>query len=179
MDKLITDILAVSRISRMQLDLVPVNLKKLIFEVIDQYFSLQKPQADIQVDHVPFVLGHEPLLTQIISNLLINAVKFVNKGTIPHIRIYSEVAGETATVWFQDNGIGIKEPDQQKIFGLFERTHVGNEFPGTGVGLTIVKKAVERLGGEIGLLSDGKNGSRFWIKLQSASLTEASGLSQG
>ena len=76
--------------------------------------------------------------------------------------------GKNVRVWFEDNGIGIKREHQQRIFNMFERVHPDGIYEGTGIGLTIVRKAVEKMGGKVGVESDGTSGSRFWIELRSA-----------
>jgi signal transduction histidine kinase len=68
-------------------------------------------------------------------------------------------------LWVEDNGIGIKPEYQKRIFGIFERVHPEGKYEGTGIGLAIVRKAVERMGGTVGIESDGVNGSRFWVQL--------------
>jgi signal transduction histidine kinase len=114
------------------------------------------------------VLAHEPSLSQVISNLLSNAVKFVAPGTHPRVLIGFEATSSTVRLWFQDNGIGIKREYQQRLFGMFERLHPEREYEGTGIGLAIVRKAMERMNGRVGMASDGVSGSRFWIELPPA-----------
>ena len=78
----------------------------------------------------------------------------------------SELVGQNVRLWFEDNGIGIPHRDQERIFALFGRLNPAAEFAGTGIGLTIVRKAVERMGGKVGLESEPGRGSRFWIQLK-------------
>jgi signal transduction histidine kinase len=111
------------------------------------------------------VLGHENLLSQCLLNLLQNAVKFVARGRPPKIRIWTEDRGGRVRVWVEDNGIGIAKDQQERIFGLFQRLHRQDAYPGTGVGLAIVRKAVERMGGTTGVESEPGKGSRFWLEL--------------
>ena len=165
MDKLILDVLTFSQLTRADVRIEPVALHKLVQEVLQQFPALQPPRADIQVMPLPSVLAHEPSLTQVVSNLLANAVKFVLPGVHPAIRIRSESAGPFVRVWFEDNGIGILPEHQERIFDLFERSHPDKKYEGTGLGLAIVRRAMERMGGRVGVESDGVNGSRFWIEL--------------
>jgi signal transduction histidine kinase len=114
------------------------------------------------------VIAHEAALGQCITNLLGNAVKFVLPGTLPQIKIRTEPVEGQVRIWFEDNGIGIEPSNQDRIFGIFERVHSAQEYDGTGIGLAIVRKAVERMGGSVGVESEPGNGSRFWIQLKAA-----------
>ncbi len=166
MDRLIQDLLTYSRLSRREIRLEPVSLRKLVPEVLQQYPQMHPENADIQVcGTLPDVLAHEPSLTQVLSNLLSNAVKFVPPKTRPRVRISSELRGQTARLWIEDNGIGIKPEYQHRLFGMFERIHPEQSYEGTGIGLAIVRKAIERMNGKVGMQSDGRQGSRFWIEL--------------
>jgi len=107
-------------------------------------------------------------LTQAISNLLNNAVKFVAPGTRPTARVWTEPRADRVRLWIEDNGIGIKPEYQHRLFGMFQRIHPGAAYEGTGIGLAIVRKAVERMDGRVGVESDGCHGSRFWIELAAA-----------
>jgi len=112
-------------------------------------------------------VANEALLAQCISNLLNNGAKFVAPGTTPHLEISAEaVDGDSIRVWFKDNGIGIAPEDRQRVFRLFERIHPAAAFEGTGIGLTIVRKAIERMGARVGLESALGQGCNFWIQLK-------------
>jgi signal transduction histidine kinase len=115
------------------------------------------------------VLAHEGFLTQCVSNLVGNAVKFVTPGTVPRIRIWAEVANPQVVIWFEDNGIGIAPKDRDRVFSMFERLNPSDEYEGTGIGLTIVRKAAERMGGRVGFDSEPGKGSKFWLELKQAS----------
>jgi len=174
MDRLIRDVLNYSRIVRSEIRLDPVDLHGLLTGILDSYLAFQKPQAEITVDgQLPDVLGNEAALTQCISNLLGNAVKFVAPGVIPKVRIWAEqrpstpsMAVSSVRVFFQDNGIGIPETARELIFGIFQR--VSRDYEGTGIGLSIVKKAVQRMGGDVGYTSELGKGSTFWLELGAA-----------
>ena len=114
---------------------------------------------------LPAVLGYRPIVQQVIANLITNAVKFVKPETTPEIRIYAEPRGAAVRLWVEDNGIGINPEHHQRIFKVFERLHGAESYPGTGIGLAIVRKAIERMGGQTGLESTLGRGSRFWIEL--------------
>jgi signal transduction histidine kinase len=105
-------------------------------------------------------------LTQCISNLLSNAVKFVEPGVTPRVRVWAEARGQHVRLLFQDNGIGIEKNAHDKIFQMFQR--LSKRYEGTGIGLTIVKKAIEKMDGRVGLRSEPGKGSAFWLELPRA-----------
>jgi signal transduction histidine kinase len=112
-------------------------------------------------------MGNDALLAQCVSNLLSNGAKFVSAGTTPQVKISAEAVGDDSIrLWFKDNGIGIAPENHARIFRLFERIHPDAEYEGTGIGLTIVRKAVERMGGDLGVESELGHGSKFWIQLK-------------
>ena len=104
------------------------------------------------VGPLPRILGHEATLTQVFSNLLGNATKFVAPGTRPHITIWSEDVGDRARIYVEDNGIGIKAENHDRIFQMFVQLNESQLYGGTGIGLAIVKKAVESMEGRSGWL---------------------------
>ena len=91
---------------------------------------------------------------------------FTKENDKPHLKIYSKQDSENVTIFFEDKGIGIKDEHKNKIFKIFERLHSTETYPGTGIGLAIVKKAVENMGGTLGVESDLGKGSKFWITLK-------------
>jgi PAS domain S-box-containing protein len=167
LEKMISDILTFTRVSRDSPLLTRVSLLKLVQDVIDHYPGLKSPQAEIEVevDAKHEVLAHESGLMQALSNLLGNAVKFMEPGVIPKIRIRSEVRALDIRLWVEDNGIGISPEYQHRLFGMFERVLPDEQYEGTGVGLAITRKVIERMGGQAGMESDGHSGSKFWIQL--------------
>jgi PAS domain S-box-containing protein len=167
LDQLIQDSLNYTKAVLQQVPLHPVDLSRLIPSLIETYPNLQSDKADITVeDSLPTVLGEESLLTQCFSNLLGNAVKFVPKGTHPKVRVRVEILDNTARIAIEDNGIGIPKEAQTRLFGMFERLTTGYE--GTGIGLAIVRKVVERMGGKVGVESKPGQGSKFWVELRVA-----------
>jgi len=134
-------------------------------DVIEHYPGLKPPEAKITVDVPHSVMGNESGMTQALSNLLGNAVKFVPAGVTPEIRVWSETAGSDVRLWVEDNGIGISPEYQKRLFGMFERVLPNKAYEGTGVGLAIARKVVERMNGTVGMESDGIHGSKFWIQL--------------
>jgi PAS domain S-box-containing protein len=167
LDNLIQDVLQYSRVARAPLELKEIDLEKIVAQVISDYPNLQPPEADIRIQKplLP-VLGHEAFLTQCISNLLSNAVKFVAPGVKPKVTVSTKAYGREARLFVEDNGIGISPENQKQIFGIFQRLHPTTTYPGTGIGLAIVQKAVQRMGGRVGVESTLGKGSSFWLQLK-------------
>ena len=169
MDRLIQDVLAFSRVSRRELATKTLDVERLILIITNERPDLQSPRAEIQIpERLPLIRGDEASLSQCVANLLDNAVKFVQPGVVPRVVIRSEPAGERVRLWFEDNGIGIDESQQSSIFDMFRRAHAGGQYEGSGIGLTIVRKAVERMGGAVGVQAQPGKGSRFWLELPRA-----------
>jgi PAS domain S-box-containing protein len=166
LDSLIQDVLAYSRVTKGDILLHPVDLERLIDDIFSSHPEFQAPQALIAVEKpLHRVLGHEASLTQCITNLLGNAVKFVPPGVVPEIRIRTERADGKVRVWFEDNGIGIDPSHHERIFQIFGQVYPEKKYGGTGIGLAIVRKAVQRMNGEAGVESGMDKGSRFWLIL--------------
>jgi signal transduction histidine kinase len=166
-DRLILDVLAYTRLSRHEIVIQPVDIGGLIVEIIQERPEFQAPNADIQIeDPLPPVLGHGVSLTQCVTNLLDNAVKFVAPGVKPQVRIRGETGDGWVRLWFADNGIGIDQQARRRLFEMFQRVHNNSqEYEGTGIGLAIVRKAVERMNGQVGVESEPGKGSQFWLQL--------------
>jgi signal transduction histidine kinase len=131
--------------------------------------AIAETQANIErKGRLPAVMGHGVALEAALSNLLTNALKFVPAHTAPKVSIWTEEHDNRVSISIADNGIGIPEHHKKKIFQVFQRLHSQKEYPGTGIGLAIVSKAVQRMGGEVGVESEPGKGSRFWIDLPRA-----------
>lgn len=168
MDTLIQDLLAYSRISSTEFKLKICDLNNVLKAVRERLEEdIIESEARINIEgSPPSVMGTETLLEQIISNLVSNAIKFVPEDRSPRIDISWEFDGNYVYIYLRDNGIGIKEEDWEQIFHIFNRLHGIESYPGTGVGLAIVKKGVEKLGGSCGVDSVPGEGSTFHIKLK-------------
>lgn len=167
LDLLIEEVLNYTQIIRAAVPLNRVDLHELVQDIIESYPDWQPPAVHIQVEGtLPTVLGHAGFLTQCISNLLSNAVKFIPPGTKPQVRIWAEPVDGRVRLNFQDNGIGIAPQNHPRVFRMFERINPDGRYRGTGIGLTIVRKAVERMGGRAGFESEPGKGSNFWIELK-------------
>ncbi|HVU36493.1 MAG TPA: PAS domain S-box protein [Opitutaceae bacterium] len=166
MDRLIRDVLNFARFSRAEIEVSSVNLDELVRDLIHERPELQAPRAIISIDHpLVSVKGHAASLTQCLTNLLDNAVKFMPPGKQPRVRVYTEVHGEKVRICVADNGIGIEKESQGRLFGIFERLNSPQIYHGTGVGLAIVRRAAERMNGTVGVNSAVGLGSTFWIEL--------------
>jgi signal transduction histidine kinase len=172
LDRLIQDVLTYSRIARELVTSRPLDLGQLLLQIMEQYPMLQPPAAEIKVDGpLPMVDADESSVTQCLSNLLGNAVKFVPKDRKPRVVVRAEPRDGRVRLWIEDNGIGIAPADRERIFRMFERVHdTTHEYDGTGIGLAIVRKAAERIGGQVGVESQPGQGSRFWLDFKPASL---------
>ncbi|WP_207482383.1 PAS domain S-box protein [Arenibaculum pallidiluteum] len=175
MDHLIQDLLAYSRISREELVLEPLELDRVVVDVLRQLEgTLNGAEATVHVVRpLPWVKGHRAVLGQVLANLVSNAVKFVAADTKPEVRIRAERRSEGhVRLWVKDNGIGIALEHQTRIFQVFQRLHGMMQYPGTGIGLAIVRRGAERMGGSAGVESEPGAGSRFWVDLQEAESTD-------
>jgi PAS domain S-box-containing protein len=167
LDLLVQDVLAYSRVAKGEIELHSVDLERLVDDIISNNPEYQAPQARVTVEKPLFpVLGHDAYLTQCITNLLSNAVKFVSPGVVPEIRIRTERLDGQVRVWFEDNGIGIDPLNSERIFQIFGQIHPQKKYGGTGIGLAIVRKAAQRMNGEVGVESSLGDGSRFWLRLR-------------
>jgi signal transduction histidine kinase len=168
LDRLIQDVLNYSKVVRGELPISTVDSGKLIRDIVQTYPNLDSSAADIVLQEpLPAVRANPAALTQVVSNLLGNAVKFVAPGVRPRVLVRADNSGSVVRLWFEDNGIGIPETALDRIFKMFERMHRPGEYDGTGIGLAIVRKAIERMGGALGVESKPGEGSRFWVELPS------------
>jgi len=170
MDHLLSDLLAFSHMSQQKIELAPVALQAVVQSALagcEQEIRERHARIEV-VPPLPAVLGHETMLRQVLVNLIGNAVKFVT-GKPPTVRIWAEEArAGMVRVWVEDNGIGIPAEFQERIFQVFQRLHTSKDYAGTGIGLAIVKKGMERMGGRVGVESNPGAGSKFWIELPQA-----------
>jgi PAS domain S-box-containing protein len=169
MDRMIIDLLEFGRAARAQITFSPVAVQNAWQAALGQNVAtIEKTNAKIAAHgDFPTVCAFEPILVQSLSNLLANAMKFVAPGVTPRIRFWSEDKGRTVRLWLEDNGIGIEPQYHDRIFRVFERLH-NSQYDGTGIGLAIVRKGIERLNGKVGLESKPGKGSQFWIELPKA-----------
>jgi PAS domain S-box-containing protein len=170
MDRLIQDLLAYARIGREDLRLSPLDLGRVVSDALRQLGDvLRETGAEVAVETpLPGVVAHGTVLGQVVANLVSNATKFVPPGRRPEVRVWGERRAGRVRLWVADNGIGIAPEHQARIFQVFQRLHGMAEYPGTGIGLAIVRRGAERMGGHAGVESEPGAGSRFWVELQGA-----------
>jgi PAS domain S-box-containing protein len=167
MDVLLRDLLAYSRLARQEIILAPVDLElsaRELIKVLEGEILRAKARVEI-VSPMGSALAHWPTLQQILGNLVGNSLKFVMADRESHIRLFTTRAEGFVRLWVEDNGIGIRREYHEKIFGLFERLPDARDYPGTGIGLALVRKGAERMGGRAGVESQPGQGSRFWVDL--------------
>ncbi|MBB3224898.1 PAS domain-containing protein [Pseudoduganella umbonata] len=170
MDRLITDLLAYSRLSRAELRIEPVDPAAALRVVMrDLEGEVAARGAVIAVaPALPMVMGNQAMLVQVLANLVSNAIKFVAPGTPPRVSIGGTKDGPLARLSIEDNGIGIAPEHHEHVFGVFERLHGQEQYPGTGIGLAIVKKGIERMGGSVRILKAAAGGTVFELVLPAA-----------
>jgi signal transduction histidine kinase len=161
MQQLITDLLAFSRVTTQARQLIPTDCHAVLqLALTNLRVSISESGAEVTYDPLPTVLAEGAQLTQVFQNLIGNSLKFRGDKT-PHVHISAVNNGTEWTFAVRDNGIGIDQQHAEKIFVMFQRLHTREEYPGTGIGLAIVKKIVERHGGRIWVESEVGKGTTF------------------
>ncbi len=164
---LISDLLAYSRLSFESLELQPVELKEVFQTVLEQLSGdIAEHGASIEVEgDLPTVMAVNAILTQVLSNLISNAIKFVPNDRSPRVLVRAERREGLVRIWVEDNGIGVPAGQEERIFRVFERLSDNQNIPGTGIGLAIVRRGMERIGGAAGVeLRD--HGTAFWFEIR-------------
>jgi signal transduction histidine kinase len=167
MRELIDSLLNFSRLGRGEVRYEPIDLRKYIETCLRNLEAeIRNRNAHIKVRGKPSIIQADPTLLKIaLTNLISNAIKFVPEGKEPQIVVSATVKKDLCRIEIDDNGVGISAEDQQRIFLPFVRVYSEEDFPGIGLGLPSVRKAVELMGGRVGVESTPGQGSRFWIEL--------------
>ena len=165
MQALINDLLAFSRVGRKGKPFEPTDCQRVLETALSNlHVAIEESRATVTHDPLPTVLGDATQLTQLFQNLLGNAVKF--RGTSPpRVHVSARRRSGEWILGVQDNGIGIDPKDMGRLFQIFQRLHARDEYPGTGIGLAVCKKIVERHGGRIWIESEPGRGSMFYFTL--------------
>src|ERR1041385_2040749 len=168
MGQLIDDLLSFSRLGRQEISASRVNMEELARSVAEEVRRADPERAhppDIRIAALPAAQGDRALLRQVMSNLLQNAAKFTRGRTQPVIEVGTQPDGEQNAYFVKDNGAGFDPRYMDKLFGVFQRLHPVEEFEGTGVGLAIVKRIVQRHGGRVWAEGQVDAGATFYFTL--------------
>jgi signal transduction histidine kinase len=168
MQNLINDLLSLSRVGSRGRDLAPTDCNEALKESLaNLQAALNDCGAEVTNDPLPTVMADKPQLTQLFQNLVGNALKF-HSGNAPKIHVSCQPNGKECTIAVRDNGIGIDPRHADRIFQVFQRLHDREKYAGTGIGLAICKKIVERHGGRIWVESQPGEGATFLFNLSKA-----------
>jgi light-regulated signal transduction histidine kinase (bacteriophytochrome) len=168
MGQLIDDLLAFSRLGRKDIATAPVDMHELAGVVADEVRRLDTGRTGtltIQIDPLPPAHGDRTLLQQVMSNLLQNAAKFTRERADARVEVGSRPDGNQTVYFVKDNGAGFDARYADKLFGVFQRLHTTEQFDGTGVGLAIVKRIVQRHGGRVWAEGAVGQGATFFFTL--------------
>ena len=168
MQQLIQDLLNLSRVTTRGGEFKALDFHEVVATAMQNLeLVIDREQVKIDIGPMPTVMGDGGQLVQLVQNLLANAIKFRSEET-PHIEIEATLAEGLYRFSVKDNGIGIDRKFQEKIFIIFQRLHTREEYEGTGIGLALCKKIVERHGGTIWFLSEPGRGATFYFTLRPA-----------
>lgn len=165
MHRLIDDLLAYARLSQGELHITPLELSEDVRSTLKELEAeIRDRAATVSVKYpLPTVRANQTAIQQVLRNILINALKFARASVPPVIEISAQSLQDHVLIYIRDNGIGIAPEHTDRIFKIFER--LDPSYPGTGIGLAIVKSAVERMGGAVGMMRNLDAGTTFWVKL--------------
>ena len=171
MNVLVQDLLDYGRISRIDMPLECVRLADAVTNAIGQLEDDRRGSLTVNVPSELFVQSHSRVLPQVILNFLTNASKFHLASSTPDVHVFAEKRDGYVRLSVRDNGIGIAPQHQERIWQVFERLHEREAYPGSGIGLAIVKRAATRMNGRYGVQSAPGKGSTFWIELAESPVT--------
>lgn len=166
MSALINDLLDYSRMERRTLDMQPIDLAATVERVLEEFGAdIERTRAEVQLHLQPMrlTLDREGL-SLVVRNLVGNALKFTRPGEVPRLQIGSKTEAGRHLVWVRDEGVGFDMKYHDRIFGIFQRLQRAEDYPGTGVGLALVFKAVQRMGGRVWAESQPGSGATFFLE---------------
>jgi PAS domain S-box-containing protein len=169
MNRLVEDLLNYSRLGRIEVDSVPVNVAEAVKAATLQIDENLRDKVKSSVDRSFTVSANLAMVTQTLFNLIGNGLKFYPPGQTPHVEVAAHRDGSNIVIEIRDEGIGIAPQHLDRIFHVFERLHTTEAYPGTGIGLAIVKRGINRIGGKVWVESAPGKGSSFFISLPAAS----------
>ena len=165
MQELIKDLLEYSQIGAKEKKVKPTDCRLIVEKAVGNLqAAIEESKAVVTYDELPTVMVDTPQMISLFQNLIDNAIKFRGED-VPRVHISAERKGDEWVFSIRDNGIGIEPKDAQRIFGMFQRLHGSTDYPGTGIGLSICKKIIERHGGRIWLESETGKGSTFYFTM--------------
>ncbi|ELY54029.1 sensor histidine kinase [Natronolimnohabitans innermongolicus] len=171
MRRMIDGLLAYSRVDEEGAPLEPTDLNAVVEDVLDDLqVQIDEQEAVVSVDSLPRVTGDSDQLRQLFQNLVSNAIEYSRDR--PHVDIEAERDGTEWQISIHDDGIGIEDGDQERIFDVFQRLHSHDEHSGTGIGLALCKRIVDRHGGQIWVESEPGDGSTFVFTLPDSSVAD-------
>jgi len=167
MQELIDDLLAYSRVDSRSVPFAPTPLGVVVDDVVTLLgASIEDAGGSVTRDDLPTVLGDRAQLSQLMQNLIGNGIKYHGEQP-PHVHVSAQNQGDAWTILVRDNGIGIQAKHHVQVFDIFRRLHTNDKYPGTGIGLAVSRRIVERHGGKIWVQSESGEGSTFFFTMQS------------
>jgi light-regulated signal transduction histidine kinase (bacteriophytochrome) len=167
MDQLIDDLVRLTRVGRQPLSKQPIDLTALVRSVIQELLKDQgENRPDLRVQELPQAVGDGPLLHELYTNLLSNALKFTQGKHPAIIEVGSNHDNGECTYFVRDNGSGFDMKHAAHLFGVFCRLHAKDEFEGNGIGLAIVQRIIKRHGGQVWAEAEPGRGATFYFRLE-------------
>ena len=166
MDELLQGLMKLCRLGRVPVDISEINVSELIQEVISATkYQIEKSNIKFEVSDLPNCYADSVQLNQVFSNLIGNAIKYLDSQRRGLIKIYANTSEDKIIYCVEDNGIGISDAHKERVFEVFHRLDPSSKVSGEGLGLTIVRRILDRLGGRVWLESELGKGSKFYIEL--------------
>jgi len=166
MEKLIDDLLKLSRTGRVELNISELNMNSIIADIIEEYKDCPGYiAAKWQIKDLPSVYADRILMTSVWENIIDNALKYTGKNDNPKIEIGYNDSKDSYEFYIKDNGVGFDPGYKNKLFGVFQRLHLDKEFRGTGIGLATVKRIIDRHGGTVRAEGEVDKGAVFYFTL--------------